>query len=111
VARQLNIPSPRSRCGWVQRTSTEMALHILAYNLTRVMNILGIQPLMAAMRAKSPPHAVRSPLKTPHTPNSHRPQIVNVPSGRFRSTKTLADMGGLLLCGLAMSLIIAVTTA
>ena len=30
---------------------TEMALHVLAYNLTRVMNIMGIQPLMAAMRA------------------------------------------------------------
>jgi transposase len=31
--------------------ATEMALHVLAYNLTRVMNIIGIQPLMAAMRA------------------------------------------------------------
>jgi transposase len=31
--------------------ATEMALHILAYNLTRVMNIVGIQPLMAAIRA------------------------------------------------------------
>ena len=30
--------------------ATEMALHVLAYNLTRVMNIMGIQPLMAAMR-------------------------------------------------------------
>src|SRR5215475_12589303 len=30
---------------------TEMALHVLAYNLTRVMNIMGIQPLMAAIRA------------------------------------------------------------
>jgi transposase len=29
----------------------EMALHVLAYNLTRVLNILGIQPLMAALRA------------------------------------------------------------
>ena len=33
------------------RIATEMALHVLAYNLTRVMNILGIQPLMAAVRA------------------------------------------------------------
>ena len=32
------------------RVAAEMALHVLAYNLTRVMNILGIQPLMAAMR-------------------------------------------------------------
>ncbi len=33
------------------RVAAEMALHVLAYNLTRVMNIIGIQPLMAAMRA------------------------------------------------------------
>ena len=33
------------------RVATEMALHVLAYNLTRVMNIMGAQPLMAAMRA------------------------------------------------------------
>jgi hypothetical protein len=33
------------------RVATEMALHVLAYNLTRVINIIGIQPLMAVMRA------------------------------------------------------------
>jgi gas vesicle protein len=33
------------------RVATEMALHVLAYNLTRVMNIIGIRPLMAAIRA------------------------------------------------------------
>jgi transposase len=33
------------------RVATEMALHVLAYNLTRVMNIIGIGPLVAAMRA------------------------------------------------------------
>jgi hypothetical protein len=27
-----------------------MALHVLAYNVTRVMNIVGIQPLIAAIR-------------------------------------------------------------
>jgi len=32
------------------KVATEMALHILAYNVTRVMNIVGIQPLMAAIR-------------------------------------------------------------
>ncbi len=30
---------------------TEMALSVLAYNLTRVMNIIGIRPLIAAIRA------------------------------------------------------------
>ena len=33
------------------RVATEMALHVLAYNLTRVMNIIGVRPLLAAMRA------------------------------------------------------------
>lgn len=33
------------------RVATEMALHVLAYNLTRVMNIMGVKPLIAAMRA------------------------------------------------------------
>jgi len=33
------------------RVATEMALHVLAYNLTRVMNIMGVQPFLAAMRA------------------------------------------------------------
>jgi transposase len=31
--------------------ATEMALHVLAYNLTRVMSIIGVRPLLAAMRA------------------------------------------------------------
>tara|TARA_Y100001934_G_scaffold255519_1_gene322542 strand:- start:5952 stop:6143 length:192 start_codon:yes stop_codon:yes gene_type:complete len=33
------------------RVRTEMALHVLAYNLTRLINIFGTGPLMAAMRA------------------------------------------------------------
>jgi Transposase DDE domain len=33
------------------RVALEMALHVLAYNLTRVMNIMGIQPLTAAIGA------------------------------------------------------------
>ncbi len=32
------------------RVSTEMSLHVLAYNLKRVMQIVGIRPLMQAMR-------------------------------------------------------------
>jgi len=32
------------------KVATEMALHVLAYNLTRVMNIMGCRPLVAAMR-------------------------------------------------------------
>jgi hypothetical protein len=33
------------------KVATEMALHVLAYNLTRVMSIIGVQRLLAAMRA------------------------------------------------------------
>ena len=33
------------------KVATEMALHVLAYNLTRVMNIIGIKPFLAAIRA------------------------------------------------------------
>jgi len=33
------------------RVATEMALHVLGYNLTRVMNIIGVRPLLAAMRS------------------------------------------------------------
>jgi transposase len=32
------------------RVASEMALHVLAYNLTRVMNIMGVQSLLAAIR-------------------------------------------------------------
>ena len=35
----------------LKRVGTEMALHVLAYNLKRVMNIMGIVPLIAAMSA------------------------------------------------------------
>jgi transposase len=33
------------------KVAAEMALHVLAYNLTRVMNIMGVKPLMAAISA------------------------------------------------------------
>jgi transposase len=34
------------------RVSTEMSLHVLAYNLKRVMRIVGVVPLMQAMRTQ-----------------------------------------------------------
>jgi hypothetical protein len=33
------------------KVATEMALHVLAYNLTRVMNIVGIKPFLRAIQA------------------------------------------------------------
>jgi hypothetical protein len=35
----------------LEKVRTEMSLHVLAYNLKRVIAIVGAQPLMAAMRA------------------------------------------------------------
>ena len=35
----------------LRRVNTEMSLHVLAYNLKRVMKVLGVVPLMKAMRA------------------------------------------------------------
>ena len=35
----------------LKRVATEMALHVLAYNLKRVINIMGIRPLIAAIMA------------------------------------------------------------
>jgi transposase len=35
----------------LDHVSTEMSLHVLAYNFKRVMKILGIGPLMQAMNA------------------------------------------------------------
>jgi len=58
LARLLAICRIKARMGathflmkTLPRVASEMALHVLAYNLTRVMNIMGIQPLMAVMRA------------------------------------------------------------
>src|SRR3974390_546974 len=33
------------------KVAAEMALHVLAYNMTRAMSIMGVRPLLAAMRA------------------------------------------------------------
>ena len=35
----------------LKHVSTEMSLHVLAYNLKRAMNILGVKPLMEAVQA------------------------------------------------------------
>jgi hypothetical protein len=35
----------------LRNVSTEMSLHVLAYNLKRAMQIIGVVPLMQAMRA------------------------------------------------------------
>jgi hypothetical protein len=48
-------PTPAYRCAHagylLPKVAAEMALSVLAYNLTRVMNIVGTKPLMAAIVA------------------------------------------------------------
>jgi hypothetical protein len=34
----------------LEKVRTEMSLHVLAYNLKRIIAILGVQPLIKAMR-------------------------------------------------------------
>ena len=42
------------------RVASEMALHVLAYNLTRAMNIMGIQPGSNEINRRAAGHPVRS---------------------------------------------------
>lgn len=35
----------------LKRVSTEMSLHVLAYNMTRMINIMGVKPLIEAIEA------------------------------------------------------------
>jgi hypothetical protein len=47
----LTSPTERRPGGKLKNVRTEIALHVLAYNLKRVMNIMGIGPLLAAIKA------------------------------------------------------------
>ena len=62
------------------RDASEMGLHVLADNPTRVMNIMGIRPLMAAMRA--------NPKKGSSTPPDQNCWASTPPAKRFNTTKT-----------------------
>jgi hypothetical protein len=39
----------------LEKVRTEMSLHVLAYNLKRMVAILGVQPMIQAIRAASKP--------------------------------------------------------
>jgi hypothetical protein len=60
ILQRSSIHSAPSRRGWARRTflmktlpkvASEMALSVLAYNLTRILNIAGVKALMAAIKA------------------------------------------------------------
>jgi transposase len=42
---------PHFQTKTLKRVSTEMSLHVLAYNFKRVVNIMGILPLIEAIEA------------------------------------------------------------
>lgn len=44
---------------WLKNVRTEMALSVLAYNLPRTINILGITPLIQAIGAQSSPYQLK----------------------------------------------------
>jgi len=43
--------SAHFKMGGLEKVQTEMSLHVLAYNLKRMISILGVAPLIQAMRA------------------------------------------------------------
>jgi transposase len=47
---KMRMGAPHFLMKRLPKVATEMALHVLAYNLTRVMNIIGVKPLMAAIQ-------------------------------------------------------------
>ena len=52
------------------KVAAEMALHVLAYTLTRVMNIIGIKPLMAAIRVRFSASRVKRAASRPSSVSS-----------------------------------------
>ena len=48
------------------KVATEMALAVLAYNLTRVMNIMGVKPMIAAIKAEAGCADLRATLLSGH---------------------------------------------
>lgn len=63
----------------LRNVATEMALHVLVYNMTRVMNLMGIPAMTAAMKAYSASFAFNLapkrqdvPDAAPTTPTIHQ---------------------------------------
>ncbi|MCK1287278.1 transposase [Bradyrhizobium sp. 44] len=48
---KMRMGATRFLCVTLPKVATEMALCVLGYNLTRVLNIVGMKPLLAAVRA------------------------------------------------------------
>ena len=78
------------------RVRTEMSLHVLAYNLKRVMQIFGVKPLIAAMRGVTRAYASSSvraisrlvPAFSHGLDRGRPPLIRRSPSARARSFAT-----------------------
>src|SRR5262249_42221068 len=67
------------------KVAAEMALSVLAYNLTRIMNIVGAKPLMAALAACGQPGlALRTPPHHSHIITQPRPHPHSLRASKYR---------------------------
>jgi hypothetical protein len=80
------------------KVAAEMALHVLAYNLTRVMNIIGVQRLLVAMRAPLhltvQVHAAARATATPWRFRSRRSPSVRMSTAAIRHNAPAAKNAG-----------------
>ena len=57
-------------CKTLPKVATEMALSVLGYNLTRVINIVDVEKMMEVVRAQEARScACRKPSRTPQSPS------------------------------------------
>ena len=67
----------------LDRVSTEMSLHMLAYNLKRVLNLLGSGSLMAARRPRPVYDSCHPPAGVPkpkwYGSQNHRLRLIGLP--------------------------------
>ena len=54
----------------LEKVSAEMSLHVLAYNLKRMIAILGVQPLIQAIRVCQARNPIPLPARSPITSNN-----------------------------------------
>ena len=75
----------------IPKVAAEMALSVLAYNLTRVMNIIGIKPLIAAIRGLRPTRVFAPSADVPLKPFLHDqdPNRTFVPAGERSATSSI----------------------
>ena len=59
----------------LRQVRAEFSLSALAYNLLRVMNIVGVKALVEALRRRVSAHATAQPSAPPYTPRFFTPVL------------------------------------